>query len=887
MDKGVTLMKKLGLHEIRQEFLNFFNEKDHLVVPSYSLVPIKDKSLLLINAGMAPLKPYFQGAEKPPKERMATCQKCMRTGDIDNVGRTSRHGTFFEMLGNYSFGDYFKEEAIKWAWEFMTEKMGISPDILWVSVYLDDDETYNIWKNDMHVSEDRIVRLGKEDNFWEMEIGPCGPCSEIYVDRGEEYGCGSEDCKPGCDCDRYVEVWNLVFSQYDKDEDGNYNPLPNPNIDTGMGLERIALISQRVENIFETDAFKIILDEVVKISGIKYGVNTQNDMSIRIITDHIRSMTFLVSDGLIPSNEGRGYVLRRLIRRAARHGKLLGIKGNFLYKLSEAVINQWGNTYSDIKEKQSQIEKVIRIEEEKFQETIDQGINILNEYIVEVKKHGKTVLEGKSAFKLYDTFGFPLDLTKEILIEEGLTVDEEGFSSEMEKQKQRARSARQEGGTTAWDSSSYGDLNIDENTEFLGYNRLSLKSKVISLMKDNSVVKELKEGEDGIVVLDKTAFYGESGGQTGDKGILLNDNSKVVVNDTKKEVGDVFLHIVTVKKGVIKIGDIVEAKVDEIERINIARNHSVTHILHKVLKEVLGEHVNQAGSLVMPERLRFDFSHFEGLTENEVNIIEQKVNDIILQGLDVETLETSLEEARKLGVVALFDEKYGSVVRVVKIGEYSKELCGGTHVNNSSNIGLFKIISESGIASGVRRIEAITGQHVYKYLKNMESQIYEVAEILKTNKTDIIGKVKQLSEESRSLIKELDKLKSKFATSKLDDIVNEVIIVEGVNVIAKSVDGMDANNLRQLGDRIKNSMESVVLVLGTANDDKVNLIAMASNDLVSRGIHAGNIIREVAKITGGGGGGKPDMAQAGGKDPSKLQEALNKVKDLVKDQIKG
>lgn len=887
MDKGVTLMKKLGLHEIRQEFLNFFNEKDHLVVPSYSLVPIKDKSLLLINAGMAPLKPYFQGAEKPPKERMATCQKCMRTGDIDNVGRTSRHGTFFEMLGNYSFGDYFKEEAIKWAWEFMTEKMGISPDILWVSVYLDDDETYNIWKNDMHVSEDRIVRLGKEDNFWEMEIGPCGPCSEIYVDRGEEYGCGSEDCKPGCDCDRYVEVWNLVFSQYDKDEDGNYNPLPNPNIDTGMGLERIALISQRVENIFETDAFKIILDEVVKISGIKYGVNTQNDMSIRIITDHIRSMTFLVSDGLIPSNEGRGYVLRRLIRRAARHGKLLGIKGNFLYKLSEAVINQWGNTYSDIKEKQSQIEKVIRIEEEKFQETIDQGINILNEYIVEVKKHGKTVLEGKSAFKLYDTFGFPLDLTKEILIEEGLTVDEEGFSSEMEKQKQRARSARQEGGTTAWDSSSYGDLNIYENTEFLGYNRLSLKSKVISLMKDNSVVKELKEGEDGIVVLDKTAFYGESGGQTGDKGILLNDNSKVVVNDTKKEVGDVFLHIVTVKKGVIKIGDIVEAKVDEIERINIARNHSVTHILHKVLKEVLGEHVNQAGSLVMPERLRFDFSHFEGLTENEVNIIEQKVNDIILQGLDVETLETSLEEARKLGVVALFDEKYGSVVRVVKIGEYSKELCGGTHVNNSSNIGLFKIISESGIASGVRRIEAITGQHVYKYLKNMESQIYEVAEILKTNKTDIIGKVKQLSEESRSLIKELDKLKSKFATSKLDDIVNEVIIVEGVNVIAKSVDGMDANNLRQLGDRIKNSMESVVLVLGTANDDKVNLIAMASNDLVSRGIHAGNIIREVAKITGGGGGGKPDMAQAGGKDPSKLQEALNKVKDLVKDQIKG
>lgn len=880
-------MKKLGLHEIRQEFLKYFEEKNHLVVPSYSLVPIKDKSLLLINAGMAPLKPYFLGTEKPPRERMASCQKCIRTPDIENVGKTDRHGTFFEMLGNFSFGDYFKKEAIEWAWEFMTERMGISPDILWASVYLEDDDAYNIWKDEVEIPEDRIVRLGKEDNFWELEVGPCGPCSEIYVDRGEQYGCGDADCKPGCECDRYVEVWNLVFSQYDKDKDGNYNLLPRPNIDTGMGLERIAVIMQGVNNIFETDALRAILDQVVKISGVKYGDSPKSDMSIRVVTDHIRAVTFLVSDGVIPSNEGKGYVLRRLLRRAARHGKLLGIKGDFLYKLSSVVIDQWGSTYPDIKQKQSQIEKVIKIEEEKFQETIDQGINILNEYIDEVKKQGKNVLEGEIAFKLYDTYGFPLDLTKEILVEEGLSVDEEGFSAEMEKQRQRARKARAEGGTSVWDSNSYGDLNIEESTEFVGYKDLSSTSKVISLLKDNTVVHELKEGDEGIVILDKTSFYGESGGQVGDKGILTNDSFKANVTDTKKEGSGLFIHFVTVEKGEIKTGDVVEANIDRIGRMNIARNHSVTHILHKALKEVLGEHVNQAGSLVMADRLRFDFSHFEGLTDNELNLIEKKVNDIILQGLDVEILETSLDEARKLGAAALFDEKYGSKVRVVKIGEYSMELCGGTHVNNSSSIGLFKIISESGIASGVRRIEAITGEYVYKYLNNLESQIDEAAEILKTNKTDIISKVKQLSEESKGLVKELEKLKAKLASSKLDDIINDVIKVNDVNVIAKSIEGMDANSLRQLGDQIKNSMESVVLVLGTASNDKVNLIAMASKDLVAKGIHAGNIIREVAKITGGGGGGRPDMAQAGGKDPAKLQEALNKVEDLVKNQIKG
>ena len=879
-------MKKLGLHEIRREFLSFFEEKDHLIIPSYSLVPIKDKSLLLINAGMAPLKPYFLGTENPPKKRMVNCQKCIRTCDIDNVGKTDRHATFFEMLGNFSFGDYFKKESIEWAWEFVTERFEIPKDTLWVSVYKDDDEAYDIWKDEINVPEERIVRLGKEDNFWELEVGPCGPCSEIYVDRGEDYDCGDEDCKPGCDCDRYVEVWNLVFSQYDKDENGNYNPLPNPNIDTGMGLERMAVILQGVDNIFETDAFRIILDEVVKITGVKYDINPKDDMSIRIITDHIRAVTFLVSDGVIPSNEGRGYVLRRLIRRAARHGKLLGLKGDFLYKLSDIVIEQWSNTYPDIKEKHIQIKKVIKVEEEKFQETIDQGINILCEYIDKVKNEGNNVLKGENAFKLYDTYGFPLDLTKEILLEEGLSVDEEGFNNEMEKQRQRARKARDEGEKSVWNLANYKELNIKENTQFVGYNSLSSNSKVISLIKDNSLIEELKEGQEGIIVLDKTSFYAESGGQVGDKGTLSNSNCKVKVTDTKKEGEDLFLHFVSVEKGVIKAGDIVQTNVNKIERMSTARNHSATHILHKALKEIVGEHVNQAGSLVMPDRLRFDFNHFEALTYNEVNKIEKKVNDLILQGLDIETLEISLDEAKKIGASALFDEKYGSLVRVVKIGEYSKELCGGTHVNNSSNIGLFKIISESGIASGVRRIEAITGEYVYKYLKNMENQLDEAAEVLKTNKTDIISKIKQLSEEYKSIVKELDKVKSKFATSKLDDIVKEVIKVENVNVIAKSVDGMDVNSLRQLGDQIKNSMKSVVLVLGTTKEDKVNLIAMVSKDLVSKGIHAGNIIREVAKTTGGGGGGRPDMAQAGGNDPSKLQEALNKVKYLVEAQIK-
>ena len=877
-------MKKLNLHETRREFLKFFEEKNHLVVPSYPLVPKNDKSLLIINAGMAPLKPYFLGTEEPPNRRMSTCQKCVRTGDIENVGKTSRHGTFFEMLGNFSFGDYFKKESIAWAWEFMTERMEIPAQKLWVSVYHEDDEAYDIWKEEVGVREEKIVKLGKEDNFWELEVGPCGPCSEIYIDRGEKYGCGSDTCKPGCDdCERFVEVWNLVFSQFDKDEKGNYNPLPNPNIDTGMGLERMVAILNEAENIFETEPISTILKEVENISGAKYGTNDKNDMSIRVITDHIRAVTFMVSDGIIPSNEGRGYVLRRLIRRAARHGKLLGVKHNFLHKLSLLVIDIWKEFYDELEDNTNKIQKIIKIEEEKFQETIDQGINILANYIDDIKSHNKTVLDGENAFKLYDTYGFPLDLTKEILEEEGLSVDEVEFNKEMEKQRIRARKARQSGENSAWKTNAFSELEINE-TDFIGYNNLKSDSRVIALMDEGSLVNSLNSGDEGIVILDKTPFYGEGGGQVGDKGIIKGESFNLRVLDTKKE-NNIFTHYVKVVEGTVNVSDSVIAMVDENARNNTSRNHTVTHILHKALKEVLGDHVSQAGSLVMDDRLRFDFTHFEAVTKDELDKVEKLVNRIILEGLEVNSIETTLDEARNLGAEALFDEKYGDLVRLVKIGEYSKELCGGTHISNSSKIGLFKILSESGIASGVRRIEAITGEHVYSYIKDMESGIEEIASILKSNKKDIINKLISLNDEYKGLEKEIDKLKSKFANSKMDDILNEVIEVDGIKVISKSIEGMDSNSLRNLGDKIKDSIESVVVVLGSSVDDKVNFIAMASKDVVTKGIHAGKIIKEVSKVTGGGGGGRPDMAQAGGKDASKINEALSKVVDLVKEQL--
>lgn len=879
-------MKKLGSHEIRKMFLEFFKEKDHFIEESYPLVPKDDKSLLLINAGMAPLKPYFLGTQIPPHRKMATCQKCIRTGDIENVGKTARHGTFFEMLGNFSFGDYFKREAIEMAWEFLVEKLELNKDDLWISVYLDDDEAYDIWNKEIGVPKERIVRLGKEDNFWELEVGPSGPCTEIHIDRGEKFGCASDDCKPGCDCDRFLELWNLVFSQFNKDKDGNYTPLASKNIDTGMGLERISSVMQDTDNIFEIDTMKDIITEVEKITGLKYESKKSSGMSFRVITDHIRAMTFLISDGVIPSNEGRGYVLRRLIRRAARHGKLLGIEKLFLHELCIKVINSWGDAYHELEQNKILIEKVIKSEEEKFEETIDQGILILNDYIREIKEKNINILDGEHAFKLYDTYGFPLDLTKEILEEQGLDVDEEKFNKEMEAQRNRARKAREESDTHSWNSESKIDLDKDLTTLFEGYEKLELETRITAIISNDEIVDCISEGEEGIVLLNETPFYAEGGGQAGDTGEIYSDSLRLNVLDTKKGPEGQFLHIVKVLVGSVHIGDIVEAEVDKENRLNVARNHSVTHLLHQALKDTLGDHVKQAGSQVLSDRLRFDFTHFEALTKDELEKIESTVNSKILEGLDVGVEETTIDDAKTQGAQALFDEKYGDTVRLVKIGDYSKELCGGTHVTASSQIGLFKILSESGIAAGVRRIEAITGHGAYDYVKNMEKQVNEITEILKSNKRDVVQKIKATLDDNKSLEKQIDKLKSELTLSKLDDIIEGVVKIDGIDVIYRHIEDLDGNSLRQLGDQLKDKLSSVLVVLASSKDEKVSLIAMATKDLVSRGIHAGNIIKEIAKITGGGGGGRPDMAQAGGKDASKIDEALELVPEIVESQLK-
>lgn len=877
-------MENIGLHEIRSRFLEFFREKEHFVQKSYPLVPKNDKSLLLINAGMAPLKPYFLGTEEPPSKRMATSQKCVRTGDIENVGKTARHATFFEMLGSFSFGDYFKKEAIAWAWEFMTEKMGIPVEDLWVSVYLEDDEAFNIWNRDVGVSSDRIVRLGKEDNFWELEVGPCGPCSEIYIDRGAEYGCSNPDCKPGCDCDRYIEVWNLVFSQYDKDENGNYNLLEKPNIDTGMGLERIAAVLQKTDNIFEIDVMKSLISWVEARSGKTYKRDEKEGLSFRVIADHIRAVTFLVGDGVIPSNEGRGYVLRRLIRRASRHGKLLGINENFLKDLVAEVIESWKVEYDELVEKQSQIVKIVEIEEEKFQETIDQGIDILDSYMEEMVSNGQTELSGEKSFKLYDTYGFPLDLTKEILEEKGYSVDEAGFSSEMEAQRDRARKAREEADTAGWNKEGKADFSLDTEVEFKGYDSLSIESRVLAVYVDSKKVESISEGQEGIIVLEQTPFYPEGGGQVGDKGFMTSEGTTVKVLDTRKE-GDVIFHIVKVLEGTVAIRDMVSADVNKKSRMDTARNHSVTHILHQALKDVLGEHVNQAGSLVMPERMRFDFTHFEPVKKEELEKIEDIVNEQILSALDVVVEETSIDEARARGAQALFGEKYGETVRLVEIGDYSKELCGGTHIGNSSQIGMFKVVSEGGIASGTRRIEAVTGSEAYKYFKEQSETVDSVAQVLKANKKDIVTKAQNLSEEVRSLEKELNKLKSELALGNVDDIIKEKTSLGDVALVAKRLESVDADGLRDIADEIKSKLGSVVVVLSAVNDGKIVFTAMATKDLVKRGVHAGNILKEIAKMTGGGGGGRPDMAQAGGKDSEKLDEAMAAVSAIVESQL--
>lgn len=866
-------MKKLGLQEVRKEFLDFFREKDHLVMDSFPLVPKDDKSLLLINAGMAPLKPYFTGETEPPRKRIVTCQKCVRTGDIENVGKTDRHATFFEMLGNFSFGDYFKDEAIEFAWEFMTERLEIPKEKIWVTIYVDDDESFEIWNKKIGIEKEKIVRLGKEDNFWELEVGPCGPCSEIYIDRGEKYGCGKDTCKPGCECDRYVEVWNLVFSQFDKDDKGSYNSLKNKNIDTGMGLERMAAVLEGADNIFEVEEIRKVIKEVESVTGVTYGKDKKTDESIRVVTDHIRAMTFLISDGILPSNEGRGYVLRRLIRRGARHGKLLGIEGAFLADLSTIIIELWGEQYPEIEKSEGKIKRVIKAEEEKFQETIDQGIHILDEYIGEMKEQDETVLSGDKAFKLYDTYGFPLDLTREILEEKSLKVDEDEFNREMEEQRNRARSAREGAGDRAWGKDDFSHKFKSFETSFKGYEYTKLNSRVIGIYVDEEKVLKLNEGEEGIILLNETPFYGEGGGQVGDTGTIEGDNFVSKVLDTKKTKDNVILHFVKVLSGEIREGKEVVSQVDISRRRDIARNHSATHLLHRALKDVLGDHVNQAGSIVSPNRLRFDFTHFEGISSDDLAKIECIVNENILEELEVSVIETTLEEAKKMGAMALFDEKYGGKVRVIKMNGYSMELCGGTHVGNTSNIGLFKILSESGIASGVRRIEAITGRRVYEHLLEVEEQIDNVSKVLRSNKKDISEKAKDLIDELKTKEKEIESYKGKMASSLADEVANEKRVINGINVVTYSFENVDIDGLRNLGDEIKNYLQTGIIVLASVSDDKVSFVTMVTQDLVKSGYHAGKIIKEVAAVTGGRGGGRPDMAQAGGKDPKKVEEA--------------
>ena len=875
----------MGLNQLRDSFLKFFEGKGHLVLPSFSLIPESDKSLLLINSGMAPLKPYFTGQKTPPRRRVTTCQKCIRTPDIERVGKTARHGTFFEMLGNFSFGDYFKKEAISWAWEYVTQVLELPLDRLWVTIYQDDDEAFEIWTKDIGVSPDRVVRMGKEDNFWEIGVGPCGPCSEIFFDRGPEHGCGQEDCGIGCDCDRFVEFWNLVFTQYNKDEDGNYHPLEHPSIDTGMGLERIAAIMQGVNSLFEVDTVRNIMEEVSLISGVKYGDKESTDISLRVITDHIRGTVFMISDGILPSNEGRGYVLRRILRRAARHGKLLGIDGMFLSRVAKAVINESKEAYPELKEKEEYILKVIEVEEKRFDETIDQGLAILKEYIEDLKKGSNKVLDGYKAFKLYDTYGFPLDLTKEILEEEGLSVDEEGFNEQMKVQRERARAARQETDYMGSDDPIYKLLNPNETTEFKGYETLETRSRVLNIIKDNERVQTAREGDQVLIVLDQTPFYAESGGQVGDIGIMEGDTTKIEIEDVSKVYGTYIVHKGKVVSGRISIGDEVDAKVDREARMATARNHSTTHLLHKALKEVLGSHVEQAGSLVTPSRLRFDFTHFAPLTSEEIEKIEAIVNEKIMEGLPVETIETTFDEAKKLGAIALFGEKYGDIVRVVKMGDFSTELCGGTHLVNTGQAGLFKIISETGVAAGVRRIEAVTGVGAHQWLKELNELVNNVSDTLKTNPNSLAQKAEGLMQQIKEYEQKIQQLKKQLAKGTIEELVNNKKTIGDVSYIAARIDYQDMNSLREIADTLRNKLKSGVVVLASENQQKVNMVAAATKDLVSRGVHAGNLIREVAKVTGGGGGGRPDMAQAGGKDPSKISQALGKVKVLLEQQL--
>ncbi|MGB8453723.1 MAG: alanine--tRNA ligase [Anaerocolumna sp.] len=879
-------MKAYGVNELRKMYLDFFESKGHLKMNSFSLVPQNDKSLLLINSGMAPLKPYFTGQEIPPRKRITTCQKCIRTGDIENVGKTARHGTFFEMLGNFSFGDYFKTEAIHWSWEFLTETVGLEANRLYPSVYLEDEEAFEIWNKEIGIPSENIFRFGKADNFWEHGAGPCGPCSEIYYDRGEKYGCGKPDCTVGCECDRYIEVWNNVFTQFESDGNGGYTELSNKNIDTGMGLERLATVVQDVDSIFDVDTIRALRNKVCEVAGATYKKDVKVDVSIRLITDHIRSVTFMISDGIIPSNEGRGYVLRRLLRRAARHGRLLGIKDRFLATLSTTVIEESKDGYPELEEKKDYILKLLTIEEDNFNNTIDQGLNILAELEEIMVKDSVKTLSGGDAFKLYDTYGFPLDLTKEILEEKGFSIDEEGFQKAMKIQRETARSARAVTNYMGADETVYQQLDPGLTSAFVGYDNLKFTSKITALTTGSEVTEELIAGQVGTIFVEETCFYATSGGQAADSGIISTDNAEFEVEDTIKLQGGKIGHVGKVTKGMFKVSEKVNLAIDVEKRLATGKNHSATHLLQKALRLVVGSHVEQAGSQVTCDRLRFDFTHFSALTQAEISQVEAIVNAEIARSLPVHTDVMTIEEAKKTGAMALFGEKYGDKVRVVTMGDFSKELCGGTHVSNTGTIMVFKIVSETGVAAGVRRIEALTANGVFAYYNEMENELHLAAKAAKTDPVMLAKKIETLQDEIKTLQSENEKLKNKLAKDALGDVMNQVTEVKGIKLLAAKVPEVDMNGLRNLGDQLKDKLSDGVVILASAMEGKVNLIAMVTDDAMAKGAHAGNLIKELAVLVDGGGGGRPNMAQAGGKNPAGIDSVVEKAPKVLESQIK-
>ena len=892
-------MKALGVNELRRSYLEFFESKDHLAMKSFSLVPHNDKSLLLINAGMAPLKPYFTGQETPPRRRVTTCQKCVRTGDIENVGKTARHLTFFEMLGNFSFGDYFKEEAIAWSWEYLTKVLELDPQRLYPSVYGEDEEAFAIWNEKIGIPAEKITRFYRDpetgacDNFWEHGAGPCGPCSEIYYDRGEKYGCGRPDCKVGCDCDRFMEVWNNVFTQFDGDGKGGYTELEHKNIDTGMGLERLAVVVQDVDSVFDIDTMKAIRDKVCSLSQKTYQKDALDDVSIRLITDHIRSATFLISDGVMPSNEGRGYVLRRIIRRAARHGKILGIQGTFLAKIAMTVIEESKDGYPELDEKKDFILKVLTKEEEQFSKTIDQGLSILDGMMAELKAAGGRELSGENTFKLYDTYGFPVDLTQEILEEQGFTYDEAGFAAAMEAQRVQARSARKETNYMGRDATVYEELPAEITTTVVGYDHLTDTAEILALAGSDAdggtpeLTEALTDGARGAVIVGRTPFYATMGGQQGDGGTITTPEGVFVVEDTIKVEGNRFAHVGYVSKGMIRTHAAAELAVDAKRRARTCRNHSATHLLQKALREVLGTHVEQSGSYQDAERTRFDFSHFEAMTGEELRQVEDMVNEKIADGLSVETAVMTQEEARKTGAMALFGEKYEDKVRVVSIGDFSKELCGGTHVRNTADIAAFKIVSESGVAAGVRRIEALTGDNVLAYYGRMEKELQDAARVIKASPAQLAERLEKMTEEMRRLQSENEALKAQAAQNALKDAGGDVTEIKGVKFMATAVDGVDMNGLRELGDGLKERLGEGVVLLASKQDGRVNLLAMATDGAMAAGAHAGNLIKGIAGLVGGGGGGRPNMAQAGGRNPDGIEAALQAAAGILEEQIGG